>query len=240
MPEEPQFIVLNPDGRKSKPATEARIREMYECGKIADDAIVQTLGSDFETPLLVFLGLPGSQPVELQQAESEAAEVTAALVPEPPFAEKPLPKFRRRSRNRATAGFVSVVAVILAWPIRGFLIPTSGVNPTRNYLRRTIRGIEVWIRMIHLASLGVLLIAAFTTVTVLTGEAGLLRQNGIHGVWQLLIRVAIATSFYFAVFLSLIIGEAFLRVIPASLRYWIEATEERREIDRANQIGNSQ
>ena len=118
--------------------------------------------------------------------------------------------------------------LFFTWPIRGFVIPTKGANQTRDYLRRTIAWIEIWLRLMHLASLAVLLFMAFMAVRMLSLEFNAIQQNGPRNLSGMLLKVAAGSYGYLMMFLLLMAIQAILRLVPASLRYWIETTEERR------------
>ena len=102
---------------------------------------------------------------------------------------------------------------------------------TRDYLRSTLGWIEVWLKWIHfLARLDLLGWAMWGTFVV----------SRIFAMWQrdpkITVQKIVATLLtqlvVFGVlalgFVMMRVSEAFLRVIPASIRYWIEATEEQR------------
>ena len=217
---EPQFIIRMPDGRKSKPTTKARIREMHLNGKISDDAVVQRVGTVFEIPIPVFLRL--SDPLVAAAEFSPPAASGENRSPNPVFnnvQETQLPEFAYRGRRTATNGFMLVIWAIVSWPISGFIIPSRGANPTRDCLRRTIDWIELWLRLIHLSSLAVLLLMTGTAMLILFVEVRLMQQDGTRNLWGMLLRIAFGIYAYLAIFLALVISEAFLRVVPASLRY---------------------
>ena len=55
-----------------------------------------------------------------------------------------------------------------------------------------------------------------------------LQQNGTRDLPQMFLGIMAAGQFYFFIFLWLMLFQSILRLVPASLRYWIETTEERR------------
>ena len=48
---EPQFIVRTADGKKSKPVSKARIREMHSAGEMRNRASVTLAGRSYQIPI---------------------------------------------------------------------------------------------------------------------------------------------------------------------------------------------
>ena len=138
---EQQFIVRMPDGRKSKPTTRARIGEMHLTGKISDDAIVVQVGTVLETPVRVFLGLSSPKIGPIDEGAQNERSGEESIEADSSFRPLQAKRFKFRTRDSAIDLALSIFATILTWPFRGFIIPTSGANQTRDYLKRTI----VWL-----------------------------------------------------------------------------------------------
>jgi hypothetical protein len=226
---EPLFIVRMPDGRKSKPATKERIREMHLTGKVSDEAIVTRVGTVYDIPIRVFLGMSSPKVAETPEVSRQIAsdDDAGASVDPPPLRPK---SFRYQSSEGIADSALSWFGAVLYWPIQGFLIPTKGADKTRDYLRRTIGWIEIWLRLMHLASVILVLIMALVTVRMLALEFQAIRQNGTDDLIYAVLRIAAGIYSYLFAFLWLMLIQAILRLVPAALRYWIETTEERRTV----------
>ncbi len=231
---EPEFIVRMPDGRKSKPTTKLRISEMHLTGKISDDAVVVRIGTVLETPVRVFLGLSSPKVESTSEGEQNERSGSGEESPESDSGFTPLQakQFKFRSRNSIIDVVLSAFATVVSWPFRGFIIPTSGANQTRDYLRRTIVWLEFGLMLVHLASVVVFFLMAYVAVVALALGIRNLQQNGTRDLPQMLLAVVAAVQFYFFIFLWLMLFQSILRLVPASLRYWIETTEERRRLSK--------
>lgn len=225
---EPQFIVRMPDGRKSKPATKVRIGEMHLTGKVSDDAIVTRVGTVYDIPIRVFLGMSSPKVAvvnEGDQRESSETHAEGSDSDAPPLRPKP---FKYRNQTSVADSVLSGFGAVLYWPIQGFLIPSKGANETRDYLRRTIGWIEIWLRLMHLASVILVLIMVLVALRLLVVEFQQIRQNGTKDLVYAVLRISAGTYSYLFAFLWLMLIQAVLRLVPAGLRYWIETTEEGR------------
>jgi hypothetical protein len=220
---EPLFIVRMPDGRKSKPSTKERIREMHLTGKVSDEAIVTRVGTVYDIPIRVFLGM-SSPKAEAAKAIKDSARETEKLSPRI-SAEK---LSYDRNGGSLFDAVVSFVAAVLSWPFRGFIIPARGVNPTRDYLRRVIVWIEVWLFLMHFASVIVFGFMAMAICSAVYLGVRHIQQNGTQDLLPVLLSVIAPSAVYFWMFLVLMLGQSIIRLVPAALRYWIETTEERR------------
>ncbi len=255
---EPQFIVRTADGKKSKPVSKARILEMHSAGKIGDGATVTRVGTNYAIAIQEFVSAGGKRakvkpelipdPFENQPPFSPPVLPLAPVSPpsldessaRPPIipadADSNDGNVFRPPQSRPVKvavgrggspvdSLVNGITAIVTWPIRGFLIPSRGVDETRDYLRSTIGWLEGWLRFIHLLTvifLGVLGYMYFRFVQ----ES---RMNPRLDGWDVAIRGLYSLSTYLWTFFVLMLIQAVLRLVPASLRYWIEATEEARK-----------
>ena len=96
---EPQFIVRMPDGRKSKPTTKARIREMHLTGKVSDDAVVVRVGTVLETPVRVFLGLSSSKVESTNEVAQDERSGEESIESDFSFTPRQTKQFKFRSPN---------------------------------------------------------------------------------------------------------------------------------------------
>ena len=224
---EPLFIVRMPDGRKSKPSTKERIREMHLTGKVSDEAIVTRVGTVYDIPIRVFLGMSSPKVAETSEVsrQIEPDDDAGVSVAAPPLRPK---SFKYQSSEGLGDSALSWFGAVLYWPIQGFLIPTKGADKTRDYLRRTIGWIEIWLRLMHLASVILVLIMAVITLRMLALEFQAIRQNGTDNLIYAVLRIVAGIYSYLFAFLWLMLIQAILRLVPAALRYWIETTEEGR------------
>lgn len=93
--------------------------------------------------------------------------------------------------------------------------------------------------LVHLPSLVVFMLMAYAAVVALVLGIRNLQQNGTRDLPQLFFAVLAAGQFYFLIFLWLMLLQSILRLVPASLRYWIETTEERRRLSRDSSTNRS-
>jgi hypothetical protein len=112
---------------------------------------------------------------------------------------------------------------------RGLSIPTTGVVATRDYLRDVLKWLELWAKIVHLCNLIALCVLVCLCLWLAFHTTGSMKND-------LTFNEVFMTSFvYFSSAFSLLIfyiankiNEAVLRVVPASIRYWIELEEEKR------------
>ncbi|MCP4782854.1 MAG: hypothetical protein GY903_22870 [Fuerstiella sp.] len=114
---------------------------------------------------------------------------------------------------------------------RGFNIPKTGVVETWDYLRRTVGWLEMWLKWVHftcVVELAAWVLWGIHVIMLLIDE----RQNVPAANWADVVASIAVPLILFLVFvmtfISLRISEAFLRIVPDCIRYWIETTEERR------------
>ena len=116
---EPLFVVRMPDGRKSKPSTKERIREMHLTGKVSDEAIVTRVGTVYDIPIRVFLGMSSPKVASVndydQREESETSAGGSAS-DAPPLRPKP---FKYRNQASVSDSALSGFGAVLYWPVQG-------------------------------------------------------------------------------------------------------------------------
>lgn len=242
--------IVEASGRKSKPSTEARIREMFEAGSIPEDATIRPEdGSGTSMAVDVFLVLPpeeryagSEEPVVLETVDlaedlAEPAPLRDSVAVEnvwQPADNATTITPRRRSRSKPMGGSRSprLFRRLIVWLFNGFEIPRQGVDETRDYLQSTIGWIEFWLKCVHFASLLVLAGGVYSVVA-LTYLLIKVRQENLAVGWDFAMAAVAAqlggVALLLVVFVGLRILEAFLRVIPACMRYWIELQEEQRD-----------
>ena len=90
----------------------------------------------------------------------------------------------------------------------------------------------MWLRIVHFFNFLYVLFAVVVGV-LFVGELAINAVQRPDDRVQTIIRAFAASSSYFVLLVLTIVAikicEAFLRVVPACIRYWIETTEERRK-----------
>ncbi|MCP4785818.1 MAG: hypothetical protein GY903_05400 [Fuerstiella sp.] len=239
-----QYIVYD-SGKRSKPATKEHIREMYAAGKIPDEAMVHSVDRGKSMPVVAFLDRSKArrEPAPPAEMSNEETQATPPVQPQDvvnvwqPAASDEVPPVAPllHSQSAPMGGSRAVRTFFL---FRGFNIPKTGVVATRDYLRKQVGWLEVWLKAVHLANIiclsllvGAIVLAAFTVTVFLTDKAADNRADIFNFVSIGVLTAPgylLAASALFAIYANMKILEAFLRVAPACIRYWIETTEERR------------
>ena len=239
-----QYVVLS-GGKRSKPATKDRIREMYDAGNISDDAVVHSVDRGKSMPIVAFLERSKAhrEPARPADLSNEETQATSSVQPQdvlnvwqPVEADEAPPVAPQLHSTSAPMGGSRAVKTFFLF--RGFNIPKTGVVETRDYLRRTVGWLELWLKAVHCVNficLSLLVcaiaLAAFTVGMFVVKEAANNPENLLSclklGV-LLATEYLIAAAVLFVLYVNMMILEAFLRIVPACIRYWIETTEERR------------
>ncbi len=230
--------VVHASGKRSKPATKERIREMYDAGKIPDEAMVHSVDSGKSIPIVEFLDRsrirrePASSVVVRDggtQTEPPVQTQDVVSLWQPAEADEVPPVAPQLHSQSAPMGGSRAVRTFFLF--RGFNIPKTGVVETRDYLQRTVGWLELWLKWVHftcVVDLVVWILWGIHVIMRLFEE----RQINPAATWQdIAVSIAVPLIVFLVlalVFISLRISEAFLRIVPACIRYWIETTEERR------------
>ena len=232
-----QYIVYA-SGKRSKPATKEHIREMHAAGKIPDEAMVHSVDRGKSMPVVAFLERSKAHREPAPPADLSNEETQTPPPIQPPEVvsvwqsseadEAPPVAPHLHSKSTPLGGSRAVRTFFL---FRGFNIPKTGVVETRDYLRRTVGWLELWLKWVHftcVVELAAWVLWGIHVIMLLVEE----RQNNPAANWEdvvVSIAVPLVVFLFLALtYISLRVSEAFLRVAPACIRYWIETTEERR------------
>ncbi len=239
-----QYIVYA-SGKRSKPATKEHIREMHAAGKIRDEAMVHSVDRGKSMPVVAFLERSKAHREPAPPADLSNEETQTPPPIQPPEVvsvwqsseadEAPPVAPHLHSKSTPLGGSRAVRTFFL---FRGFNIPKTGVVETRDYLRRTVGWLELWLKWVHLLSVLDFIVWVGYGAYVFS-EAMKVWQEPAPTIAKVVVSVAVPGAIFIALalgFICLRISEAFLRLAPACIRYWIETTEERRLSRRAGTV----
>jgi hypothetical protein len=240
--DDPVYRVIRPDGVRSKPTSAERIIEMYRLGKISEESVIRQEGSDLEIPVGVFVdlhsvGAPPSTPKKrttFVPVEPGHLETFESSEPEQITSRKP-PSLARRPWWRHDDEHLDLIGGLWHFlSFSGMKTPRGDRKKTGTYLSNQINWLERYVKVLHffnvvyvwLMLLGILN-AVFQNRAFLID---LFQQAGLWGGLRILAASSYLALIYGIVlmlsFLILMTAEALLRLVPATLRYWMAISED--------------